>query len=86
MVEGDGRPGHPQQGRPHPLLGALETDRLPLRRPSTAVTVQIFDEGEQVKTHAALEQGKRTDGSDYPPEKIASQMRTPIQCCGQASH
>ncbi|GGV83109.1 hypothetical protein GCM10010228_58930 [Streptomyces massasporeus] len=52
---------------------------------STAVTVQIFHEGELVKTHATLEQGKRTDKGDYPPEKIAFQMRTPIWCRGQAS-
>ncbi|WUN21655.1 hypothetical protein OHA74_52880 [Streptomyces phaeochromogenes] len=52
---------------------------------STATMVQIFHEGELVKTHAALEQGKRTDKSDYPPEKIAFQMRTPIWCRGQAS-
>ncbi|WP_406436867.1 hypothetical protein OHB00_22295 [Streptomyces sp. NBC_00631] len=33
----------------------------------------------------ALEQGKRTDRSAYPPEKIAFQMRTPIWCRSQAS-
>ncbi|WP_373033423.1 Mu transposase domain-containing protein [Streptomyces sp. NRRL B-2790] len=52
---------------------------------STAATVQIFHEGELVKTHAALEQGKRTDKNDHPPERIAFQMRTPIWCRGQAS-
>lgn len=52
---------------------------------STATMVQVFHEGELVKTHAALEQGKRTDKNDYPPEKIAFQMRTPIWCRGQAS-
>nr|WP_307816628.1 IS21 family transposase [Streptomyces sp. CRPSP2-6A1] len=52
---------------------------------STATMVQIFQEGVLVKTHAALEQGKRTDKNDYPPEKIAFQMRTPIWCRGQAS-
>ncbi|MFD5568974.1 Mu transposase domain-containing protein [Streptomyces cadmiisoli] len=41
---------------------------------STATMVQIFLDGSLVKTHAALEQGKRTDKSDYPPEKIAFQM------------
>lgn len=45
---------------------------------STATMVQVFHEGGLIKTHAALEQGKRTDASDYPPEKIAFQMRTPI--------
>lgn len=38
---------------------------------STATVVQVFLDGQLVKTHAALEQGKRTDKSDYPPEKIA---------------
>ncbi|GAA1238038.1 IS21 family transposase [Streptomyces rhizosphaericus] len=52
---------------------------------STATMVQVFHDGELVKTHAALEQGKRTDKNDYPPEKIAFQMRTPIWCRGQAS-
>ncbi|MDX3233703.1 hypothetical protein PV419_50945 [Streptomyces sp. ME19-01-6] len=51
---------------------------------STATMVQVFHEGELVKRHAALEQGKRTDKNDYPPEKIAFQMRTPIWCRGQA--
>lgn len=53
---------------------------------STAVMVQIFDDGQLVKTHAALEQGKRTDSSDYPPEKIAFHMRTPSWCRTQAAH
>ncbi|ACU72764.1 Integrase catalytic region [Catenulispora acidiphila DSM 44928] len=52
---------------------------------STATMVQVFLDGEMVKTHAALEQGKRTDKNDYPPEKIAFQMRTPVWCRTQAS-
>ncbi|GAA3386308.1 Mu transposase domain-containing protein [Streptomyces racemochromogenes] len=52
---------------------------------STATMVQVFHEGDLVKTHAALEQGKRTDKNDYPPEKIAFQMKTPIWCRTQAS-
>lgn len=51
---------------------------------STATMVQIFDDGQLVKTHAALEQGKRTDKNDYPPEKIAFHMRTPAWCRKQA--
>ncbi|WP_234435730.1 Mu transposase domain-containing protein [Streptomyces sp. NRRL F-2747] len=47
---------------------------------STATMVQVFLDGDLVKTHVALEQGKRTDRTDYPPEKIAFQMRTPIWC------
>ncbi|MFI6056516.1 IS21 family transposase [Streptomyces violascens] len=53
---------------------------------STAVTVQVFDDGQLVKTHVALEQGKRTDSGDYPPEKIAFHMRTPTWCRTQAAH
>ncbi|MEU9305724.1 hypothetical protein [Streptomyces sp. NPDC048269] len=52
---------------------------------STATMVQVFLDGDLVKTHVALEQGKRTDRTDYPPEKIAFQMRTPIWCRTQAS-
>jgi hypothetical protein len=52
---------------------------------STATLVQVFHEGELVKTHAALDQGKRTDKNDYPPEKIAFQMKTPIWCRNQSS-
>ncbi|MFE7587892.1 IS21 family transposase [Kitasatospora sp. NPDC057512] len=52
---------------------------------STATLVQVFHEGELVKTHAALDQGKRTDRGDYPPEKIAFQMKTPIWCRSQSS-
>lgn len=33
LVDGHGRPGHPHQGRPHPLLGSVEADRPPRRRP-----------------------------------------------------
>ncbi|MFG3371150.1 Mu transposase domain-containing protein [Streptomyces sp. NPDC090032] len=52
---------------------------------ATATMVQIFRDGELVKTHAALEQGRRTDKHDYSPEKIAFQMRTPVWCRAQAS-
>jgi hypothetical protein len=52
---------------------------------STATMVQVFHEGQLVKTHAALDQGKRTDKGDYPPEKIAFQMKTPLWCRTQAS-
>ncbi|WP_194893729.1 IS21 family transposase [Catenulispora pinisilvae] len=52
---------------------------------STATMVQVFLDGDMVKTHTALEQGKRTDKNDYPPEKIAFQMRTPVWCRTQAA-
>lgn len=46
----------------------------------TGSVVQFFHEGILVKTHPWLERGKRTDTTDYPPEKIAFQMRTPVWC------
>lgn len=52
---------------------------------STATMVQIFHQDDLVKTHATLEQGKRTGKADYPPEKIAFQMKTPVWCRTQAS-
>ncbi|GHG05183.1 hypothetical protein ACFFSH_38870 [Streptomyces filamentosus] len=52
---------------------------------STATMVQLFHDGSLVKTHAVLDQRKRTDKSDYPPEKTAFQMRTPVWCRSQAS-
>ncbi|MFJ9908262.1 Mu transposase domain-containing protein [Streptomyces sp. NPDC101152] len=52
---------------------------------STQAFVQVFHDGELVKTHAALEQGKRTHSSDYPPEKIAFHMRTPTWCRTQST-
>ncbi|MFE4518270.1 IS21 family transposase, partial [Kitasatospora sp. NPDC056783] len=71
--------GHTLYSVPWKLIGR----RVDVR--STATMVQVFHDGELVKTHAALEQGKRTDKSDYPPEKIAFQMRTPIWCRTQAA-
>ncbi|MFG3531370.1 hypothetical protein ACGF8B_32240 [Streptomyces sp. NPDC047917] len=50
-----------------------------------ATMVQVFHDGDLVKIHAALGQGKRTDKSGFPPEKTAFQMRTPIWCRTQAS-
>ncbi|WP_042436044.1 IS21 family transposase, partial [Streptacidiphilus anmyonensis] len=37
---------------------------------STHTIVQVFHKGDLIKTHAACERGKRTDVTDYPPEKI----------------
>lgn len=51
---------------------------------STGTIVQIFHDGQLIKTHAATERGKRTDINDYPSEKIAFQMRTPIWCRKEA--
>jgi transposase len=51
---------------------------------STALTVQIFHNGDLVKTHARTER-KRTDMGDYPDEKIAFHMRTPAWCREKAA-
>jgi hypothetical protein len=51
---------------------------------TTATMVQIFAGGELVKTHIRARRGKRTDFADYPPEKIAFQMRNPAWCRRQA--
>jgi transposase len=52
---------------------------------STTAMVQFFRNGELVKTHPRKERGKQTDLGDYPPEKIAFQMRTPTWCRRRAA-
>ena len=48
--------------------------------------VQLFHAGELVKTHiTAVGKGRVTDYGDYPPEKIAFHMRTPIWCRQRAA-
>lgn len=47
--------------------------------------VQLFVAGELVKTHIAVEKGRVTDYADYPPEKIAFHMRTPVWCRKRAA-
>jgi transposase len=47
--------------------------------------VEIFFDGELIKTHARIERGKQTDPADYPPEKIAFFMRTPAWCRHRAA-
>jgi hypothetical protein len=43
-------------------------------------TVEFFVDGVLVKTWPRAERGKRTDYSDFPPEKVAFFMRTPVWC------
>jgi transposase len=45
-----------------------------------ARTVELFLDGQLIKTHARIERGKQTDHADYPPEKVAFMMRTPAWC------
>lgn len=51
----------------------------------TATMVQFFIGGELVKTHPRKDWGKQTDFGDYPAEKIAFHMRTPVWCRKQAA-
>ena len=51
----------------------------------TATMVQFFIGGQLVKTHPRKIRGKQTDFADYPPEKIAFHMRTPVWCRKQAA-
>ena len=43
-------------------------------------TVEVFVNGDVVKTHRRIERGRQTDYSDYPPEKVAFFMPTPAWC------
>jgi transposase len=52
--------------------------RVDVRR--SAEQVEVFVEGEVVKTHRRAERGRVTDWADYPPEKVAFFMRTPTWC------
>jgi transposase len=47
---------------------------------STPMMVQVFHNGQLIATHGRKPQGKQTDLSHYPPEKIAFRMRTPTWC------
>ena len=85
VVAVQGRPRHPRQGRPEPVLGAVEAIGQTLDARSTATMVQLFCGGDLVKTHVRKPQGKQTDLADYPPEKIAFHMRTPAWCRKQAA-
>ncbi len=48
--------------------------------------VQIYLDGELVKTHVRARKGKRaTDWGDYPPEKVAFLQKTPAWCRHRAA-
>ncbi len=46
----------------------------------TETLVEIFLDGGLIKTWPRAERGRRTDEKDYPPQKIAFFMRTPVWC------
>ena len=48
-------------------------------------TTQLFCDGVLIKTHPRIERGRQTDHADYPPEKIAFFMRTPVWCRDRAA-
>ena len=53
---------------------------------ATSRLLEVFVEGQLVKTHLrARRGGKRTDWSDYPPEKVAFLERTPAWCRRRAA-
>jgi hypothetical protein len=48
---------------------------------STPRLVEVFADGELVKTHVRAQRGRRhTDWGDYPPEKVAFLAKTPAWC------
>jgi len=47
---------------------------------TTAATVEVFVDAYLVKTHRRIAKGRQTDWGDYPPEKVAFFMRTPVWC------
>lgn len=63
---------------PYRLIGR----RLDAR--STGTLVQLFLDGEVVKTHPRQERGRRTDWADLPEERTGFYMRTPVWCRAQA--
>jgi hypothetical protein len=50
-----------------------------------AHSIEVFLDGVLIKTHPRIERGKQTDMADYPPEKIAFFMRTPVWCRRRAA-
>ena len=48
-------------------------------------TVEIYVDGQVVKTWERVERGKQMDHGDYPPEKVAFFMRTPVWCRKRAA-
>lgn len=51
----------------------------------TDTVVQLFAAGELIKTWPRLLRGRQTDPADYPPQKIAFFMRTPLWCRSRAA-
>ena len=48
-------------------------------------TVEVFVDGAVVKTWGRVAKGRMTDHGDFPPEKVAVFMRTPVWCRHRAA-
>jgi transposase len=59
---------------PWRFIGRRVDARLSARR------IEVFVDGQLVKTHGRIERGRQTDYADYPPDKVAFFMRTPVWC------
>lgn len=46
--------------------------------------VEVFADGQLIKTWPRAQRGRFTDDNDYPPEKIAFFLRTPVWCRSRA--
>lgn len=46
--------------------------------------VEVFSDGQLIKTWPRASRGRQTDYNDYPPEKVAFFMRTPVWCRSRA--
>jgi transposase len=51
---------------------------------ASAQMVQLYLDGEVVKTHPFQQSGRRTDWADLPTERAGFYMRTPVWCRAQA--
>jgi hypothetical protein len=80
VVEPEGRDRLPREGRKGPLLGLLAIHRAPGRRAGGGPHRRVLRGQRPVKTWPRQERGKKTDYSDFPPEKVAFFMRTPVWC------
>jgi transposase len=52
---------------------------------TTQRSVELFSDGALVRTWARVERGRQTNMEDYPPEKVAFFMRTPLWCRRRAA-
>ena len=84
--DGEDRPGHPRPGGQGAVLRPVAAYRQDRRRARhRAPWCSSSSAGDLVKTHPRKIRGKQTDFGDYPPEKIAFHMRTPVWCRKQAA-